>query len=106
MNSSDSVAVRPVPQASEAQQRVLDRMAAQRKRLHERRLQRERVLKTAFGDQVLAPDAPMVLRVGVFAKQHPVFVAALAGVALCIGPKKLLRWVGVALPLLVRLKSR
>lgn len=106
MNSPDSSVVHPALKVSQAQQRVLDRMAAQRKRLHERRVQRERVLKTAFGDPILAPDAPVILRVGVFAKQHPVFVAALAGVALFIGPKKLMRWAGVALPLLVRVKSR
>lgn len=90
---------------TKAEQSVLDRMEAQRERLRTRRAQRAQHQALVQAEQGLTPEAPMSVRLAVFAKQHPVAVAALAGAALIAGPKRLMRWVGVALPLVMRLRT-
>lgn len=89
------------------QQRVLARIAAQRERLAVRRSQRaQSLVAAAQAGQDTLPDASLLLRLAVFMKQHPVAVAALAGVALAAGPRRLVRWGSVVLPLVMRLRSR
>ena len=89
------------------QQRVLARIAAQRERLAVRQQQRAQSLAIAAqAGQGSLTDTPFLQRLGVFVKQHPVAIAALAGVALTAGPRRLGRWAGIALPLLMRLRSR
>lgn len=91
------------------QQFVLDRIGVQRERLRARRaqhLQRAQQQALLQAEQGLAPDASLALRAAAFAKQHPIAVAALAGVALTAGPKRLMRWLGVALPLVMRLRAQ
>ncbi|MDD2712979.1 MAG: hypothetical protein PHU77_08650 [Simplicispira sp.] len=88
-----------------AQQSVLDRIQVQRDRLRERRAQRAQMQAVVQAEQGVPPNASMALRAADFAKQHPMAVAALAGVALIAGPKRLMRWAGVALPLVMRLRT-
>ncbi|MDZ7863698.1 hypothetical protein [Acidovorax sp.] len=93
-----------VPEATAEQQRVLDRIAKQRERIRARRLARAQSLALAQSAQQASPDEPFAVRAAAFAKQHPVAVAALAGVALVAGPRRLVRWVGLAMPLITRLR--
>ena len=44
------------------------------------------------------------LRAAGFAREHPMAVAAIAGVAVVAGPRRLIRWAGVLLPMLLRLR--
>ena len=48
--------------------------------------------------------APLLARAIAFTRQHPAAVAALAGVAIAAGPRRLIRWAGVVLPLVMRLR--
>ena len=49
-------------------------------------------------------DAPLMERLVVFAKLHPIATAAVAGLAVMVGPRKLMRYGGLALPLISKLK--
>lgn len=94
-----------VPEPTAEQQRVLDRIAMQRERIRARRLARAQSVALAqSAQQASSPDEPFALRAAAFAKQHPVAVAALAGVALVAGPRRLVRWVGLAMPVITRLR--
>lgn len=107
--SSPRLSDESLPQPTEAQQRVIDRIAVQRDRLEARRVQRAQqkaVLHTQQSSSTNA-GAPLLLRTVALARQYPVAVAALAAVALvAAGPKRVTRWVGVALPLVMRLRAR
>lgn len=92
-----------VPEPTPEQQRVLDRIALQRERIRARRKARAQALALAQSAQQASPDEPFALRAAAFAKQHPVAVAALAGAAVVAGPRRLVRWVGLAMPLITRL---
>jgi len=48
----------------------------------------------------------MLQRLAMFAKLHPVAVTAVLGAALVAGPRRLVRWVGVVLPLIMQLRGR
>ncbi|MCW5220832.1 hypothetical protein D5041_14065 [Verminephrobacter aporrectodeae subsp. tuberculatae] len=87
------------------QQRVLERIEQQRERLRARRAARVQLLAMAGGHERVAGgmDESLALRAVGFAREHPLALAALAGVAIAAGPHKLMRWVGVVLPLLLRL---
>lgn len=90
--------------ATVAQQQVLDRIAEQRERLRARRaarLQAQALAAVTEGNDV---EASLLLRVAGVVRQHPVAVAALAGVAIATGPRRLVRWAGVVLPLVMRLR--
>ena len=93
----------PVPIA--AQQKVLDRIATQRDRLRARRaaMAQSRAV-TQQRDGIGGIDESFVLRAAGFAREHPLAVAAMAGVGLLAGPRRLIRWAGVVLPLLMRLR--
>ena len=104
-SASQEAAVRVVPQPTEAQQRVLERIAAQRDRLRARRAARAQALALAKHEQGLGgSDESLALRAAAFAREHPLAVAAMAAVAVVAGPRRLIRWAGVALPLLMRLR--
>ncbi len=92
------------PEPTAEQQRVLDRIAVQRERLKARRAARAQSLALAQSSQQAASDEPFALRAAVFARQHPLAVAAIAGAALIAGPRRLVRWAGIALPLITRLR--
>jgi len=93
---------------SAAQQQVLERIAAQRARLRDRRAQH--LLAQADADaarQASVADMPLAQRLAWFTREHPVAVAAVAGaVLMAAGPRKLVRWAGVVLPLILQLRGR
>jgi len=95
-----------LPRATPAQRLVLERIAAQRERLRERRAQRRQALAEAASTQGAAADTPLVQRLAGFVREHPVAVAAVAGAALMAGPRRLVRWAGVVLPLILQLRGR
>lgn len=95
-----------LPEPTAAQQRVLDRIATQRERIAARRAQRLQALAAASAAPEQALDGLLVQRLATFTQQHPVAVAALVGSVLAAGPKRLVRWAGILLPLVVRLRSR
>lgn len=101
MNSSQQAL--PV-HATAAQQRVLDRIAVQRERLRARRTARLQSQALAAVPEAEDANAPLLTRAVAFARQHPAAVAALAGVAIATGPRRLIRWAGVVLPLVMRLR--
>lgn len=98
----------PVPEPTADQQRVLDRIAKQRERIRARRIARAQSValaqqrSTQQHNSVL--DESFALRAADFAKQHPVAVAALVGVAVVAGPGRLIRWAGLAMPIISRLR--
>lgn len=105
--TNSSAAQEPVlKQPSAEQQKVIDRIAAQRERLRVRRT--ERMHRTALlrQEQAIVRETPLWLRAAVVARRYPVGVAVLAGVALVVGPKRLVRWAGVGLPLYMRMRGR
>src|SRR3990167_4146958 len=106
--SSPSPMPQPVfPPPTAAQQRVLDRIALQRERLRARRAARAQSLALAQRDPGAGGmDESMALRAAGFAREHPLAVAAMAGVALVAGPRRLIRWAGVLLPMLMRSEER
>ena len=91
-------------QASDAERVVLKRIAMQRDRLvAAKHAQQQAKALRAQADTVPA-DAPLAERLVVFAKLHPIATTAVAGLALMIGPRKLMRYGGLALPLLSKFK--
>lgn len=94
----------PVPTAQ--QQRILDRIALQRERLRARRAARAQAQALAESQRAAAGGAEdsLALRAAGFAREHPMAVAAIAGVAVVAGPRRLIRWAGVLLPMLLRLR--
>lgn len=88
------------------QQRVLDRIGLQRDRLRARRVARvqARALAQQAESATGGADASLALRAAGFAREHPLAVAAMAGVALVAGPRRLIRWAGIVLPMLMRLR--
>ncbi len=88
---------------SPEQQAVLDRIAAQRERLRARRVARQKLAaQAAAAEGAGLQDAPWLAKAAVFAREHPGVLAAAAGAALVAGPRRLLRWAGVLLPLVLR----
>lgn len=96
----------PTPLTKE---QVLARIEAQRLRLRERKARRAMVVaESREANRVagLGPDASLASRVAVFARLHPVACALAAAVAVVIGPRKLIRWTGLAMPVLMKLRGR
>jgi hypothetical protein len=91
--------------ASPEQKRIVERIATQRERLRGRRAARVQSVALADRNRALGTvDESVVLRAAGFARQHPVAVVTMAGVALLAGPRRLVRWTGVLLPILMRLR--
>ena len=90
--------------ATEAQRKVLDRIATQRERLRARRAARAQSLALVQREGEGGGDDSLALRAVVFAREHPLAVAALAGAGVVAGPRRLIRWAGVLLPMLMRLR--
>lgn len=90
-------------------EQVLERIEAQRVRLrerHARRTQAVAIARNANRVAGLGPDAPLASRVVVFARLHPIAFAVAAGLAVVIGPRKLIRWTGVAMPWIMKMRAR
>lgn len=90
--------------AGDAERAVMKRIAMQRDRLAAAKLARHQSQSLHASPQVVPADAPLAERLAVFARLHPVATAVVAGLALMIGPRKLLRYGGMALPLIARFK--
>lgn len=91
----------PTPQ----QQKVLDRILVQRERRRARSAAMRQAQPLAATQERVEPDAPLVARLITFARLHPVAVVAVAGVALALaGPNRVIRWAGLLVPLLVRMR--
>jgi len=90
---------------SPEQQAVLDRIAAQRERLHARCVARQKLAaQSATAEGASLQDVPWLAKAAVFVREHPGVLAAVAGAALAAGPRRALRWAGVVLPLLLRVR--
>lgn len=63
-----------------------------------------RALAEQAGSPTGGEDASLALRAAGFAREHPLAVAAIAGVALVAGPRRLIRWAGIVLPMVMRLR--
>src|SRR6218665_1434050 len=87
-----------------AQELVPAPMEQQRKRLRARRAAHDRPLAVAESHAGAGADESLVLRTAWFVREHPWAVAAMVLLAAVAGPRRLVRWAGVLLPVLVRLK--
>jgi len=87
---------------SPEQQAVLDRIAVQRERLRTLRAARRKQAAQAAAAEGVPADAPWIAKAIAFAREHPGALAIAAGAALATGPRRVLRWAGVVLPLLLR----
>ena len=81
------------------QQKVLDRIAAQRERV---RAYRADWQARAAGPDCVDPNAPLAARLLAFARLHPLVTIIAVGAA--AGPRRLLRWAAVLAPLLSRMR--
>lgn len=89
----------------ETHRAVLLRIATQRERLAARRSARAQALALQSQQSAQMPTSgPLSERLLAFARLHPVAVAAAAAAALAIGPRRLIRWSGIVLPLLARFR--
>ncbi|MNV88732.1 hypothetical protein D3C71_1829590 [compost metagenome] len=90
---------------SDDQRAVLERIAAQRERIAARRSARAQTLALRSRQATTMPTTgPMAERLVAFARLHPMAVAAAAGLALALGPRRVIRWAGVALPMIARFR--
>ena len=105
--SSPRLGDESLPKPTEAQQRVIDRIAVQRDRLNARRAQRAQHKAVLHAQSKTSASAPLLMQVVDLGRQYPIAVVALGGVALvAAGPKRVIRWLGLALPLVLRLRGR
>jgi hypothetical protein len=91
---------------SDDKQQILDRIALQRERLSARRAARAQAASTAQAADGADASDSFAARAMAFAREHPVAVAAAAGVALMAGPARLIKWGTVLLPIVMRYTSR
>ncbi|MBV2163028.1 MAG: hypothetical protein KUL80_01990 [Comamonas sp.] len=93
--------------ATPEQRVVLQRIAAQRDQWLLNRLTREREAALLASAQEVDANAPLPQRLAAFARLHPTtMAAAVAGVALAFGPKRLLRVLRSSLPTLLPLLAK
>lgn len=88
------------PTPTPEQQAVLDRIAAQRQRLRARHEARQQARAQAAAQ--MPEGGSGVLQALLYLRQHPLAAAAGVAAVLVIGPRRCLRWAGVALPWLLR----
>ena len=87
------------------QQHVLDSIAMQRERIHARRVARAHSVAMAHKPSAGGDlDESFALRAAGFAREHPLAVLGVAGLAAVAGPRRMIRWAGVLLPMLMRLR--
>ena len=106
MNNAAGASEPILKKPSDDQQKVIDRIEAQRERLRVRRTERVHRIALLKKEQAVVSDTPLWVRTAVVARRYPVGAAVLAGVALLVGPKRLVRWAGVGLPLYLRMRGR
>lgn len=108
-SSTAALAAAPTPidtsMATPEQLVVLKRIDAQRGRLHARALAlRQAAAIDAEGPDRVNADAPLPMRLMTFARLHPVAIAAVVGLALVAGPRRIMRVAGVVLPIVMRMR--
>lgn len=87
----------------ETHRAVLLRIATQRERLNARRSARAQALALQSQQSAHMPTSgPLSERLVAFARLHPMAVAAAAVAALAVGPRRLIRWSGIVLPLIMK----
>lgn len=87
----------------ETHRAVLLRIATQRERLNARRSARAQALALQSQQSAHMPTSgPLAERLVAFARLHPMAVAAAAVAALAVGPRRLVRWSGIVLPLIMK----
>ncbi|BCN38863.1 hypothetical protein ALDI51_21820 [Alicycliphilus denitrificans] len=91
-------------QPTPEQQEVLDRILAQRERLRARRDAMRQARAAAAPQGRVNPGDPLIARLVSFARLHPLAVAAVLGVAALAGPGRVVRWAGVVLPAILRMR--
>ena len=92
--------VLPTPE----QQKVLDRIHAQRERVIKRRHAMRQARAAAAVQSRVNPGDPLLTRLLTFARMHPMALGALAGIAALAGPNRVVRWAGVVLPAILRMR--
>lgn len=92
------------PEPSADQLKVLDRINQQRQRIHARSAAHRQALAVRSEQQSVDPDAPLSVRLLAFARMHPLAVAVAAAAAVVAGPSRLVRWAGIVVPLVSRLR--
>lgn len=91
--------------SSDAQKKVVERIAVQRARLRARRAAHRQALAVRHGQPpAIEPDAPLVARLLAFARLHPAVVPVAAVAALAVGPSRIIRWSTVLMPLISRMR--
>ena len=90
----------PTPQ----QQAVLDRIHAQRERQRTRRDMVRLARATAAMPGRVNPQDPLLTRLLSFARLHPALVAVVLGAVAAAGPNRVMRWAGVLLPAILRIR--
>jgi len=94
------------PGRQERKQQVRARIAAQRERLQARAQERRQARAQAQDAAAAMAAVPLPQRAVAFAKEHPLALALLAAGVVLAGPARLVRWAGVALPWLIKLRGR
>ena len=90
---------------AERKGQLRERMAAQRLRLRARRQERQQERELARQQAAMTAAEPLAQRAFAFAKDHPLALALVAAAAAVAGPRRLVRWAGVVLPLLMQLRG-
>jgi hypothetical protein len=98
---------RPTHAPTPQQQLVLERIAAQRERIRAR--QQAHASQKMVGSQnataaAASTDASFVEKLVLFTREHPSVLALAAAAAVAAGPRRILRWASVILPLVMRNK--
>ncbi len=83
---------------------MLDRIHAQRERLVKRRQAMRQARAAAATQGRVDPNDPLLTRLLTFARLHPLALGAVAGIAALAGPNRVMRWVGVVLPAILRMR--
>lgn len=105
---SQETSPKPLVAPTSEQQKVLQRIATQRERLRARRaayLKAQALQAANPGEGGGAATGPWVARGLALARQHPgAAVVGAIGLAMAAGPRRVVRWAGILLPLLAQLR--
>lgn len=91
-------------QPTAQQQAVIDRITAQRLRWYVRHMAKKRVVDASISKNI---PRYWLTQATVWVRAHPAAAAAAIGAVLAAGPRRVLRWSGIVLPILMRyMKTR
>ena len=94
--------------ATPEQKQVLARIARQRGRVKAKAAAQAQAhaLHEARSAQHVLADDPLPVRLLSFVRLHPVATAAAGALLMVLGPRKLMRWGGVAIPWIVKFQQQ